>query len=298
MTNDKLPFLVDKRGVKSAFNSAASLYDSAAVLQKEVGDRILERLDLIRIKPDKILDVGAGTGRCAVALAQRYKHAQVYSLDVAFAMLKQARSQTPRLQRWRKKHAWICGDAEHLPLNTDSMDMIFSNLTLQWCPDLDQTFREFRRILRPNGLLMFTSLGPDTLKELRQSWQNIDADTHVNAFIDMHDVGDALLRNGFATPVMDVEHITLTYKDTMQLMRELKTIGAHNVTAGRQRGLTPQAKLKAMMSHYENFRRDGLLPSTYEIVYGHAWTPEQNTSKHQHHGETKIAINNISRSTR
>ena len=150
--------------------------------------------------------------------------------------------------------------------------MVFSNLTLQWCNDLDHVFGEIRRILKPGGLFMFSTLGPDTLKELRESWRKVDQYNHVNAFMDMHDIGDALMRTNLADPVMDVEEITLTYADVFKLMKDLKTLGAHNVTKGRPRGLTGKHRLQSMVAHYEAFRKNGLLPATYEVVYGHAWS--------------------------
>jgi malonyl-CoA O-methyltransferase len=195
-----------------------------------------------------------------------------------------ARSKVGWLQSLFARQRFICADAESLPLADNSVDFIFSNLTLQWCGDLDTTFQEFKRILRPNGLLMFSTFGPDTLKELRASWcaaeGNENPVSHVNPFLDMHDIGDALLRSGLADPVMDVENFTLTYKDAYQLMRELKAIGAHTVADGRRQGLTGKARLKAMLDAYEGFRRDDLLPATYEVVYGHAWCGEERQEVH------------------
>ena len=142
---------------------------------------------------------------------------------------------------------------------------------LQWCVDIDATFAELQRVLRPGGLLLFTSFGPDTLKELRDSWAQVDGHAHVNAFLDMHDVGDSLVKTRFADPVMDVERITLTYPDVWKLMRELKQIGAHNVTAGRPRGLTGKSHMQQLVNAYECYRQTDVLPASYEIVNGHAW---------------------------
>jgi len=169
----------------------------------------------------------------------------------------------------------VCADAERLPFVDASFDLVFSNLMLQWATDNDATFAELRRVLRPGGLLLFTSFGPDTLRELRESWARVDDYNHVNLFMDMHDVGDALLNARFADPVMDVEKLTVTYPDARRLMRDLKQIGAHNVTGGRPRGLTGKRHLQAMIDAYERFRSDGLLPASYEIVYGHAWKAQQ-----------------------
>lgn len=284
MSNTHTPLhALDKNRIRASFDNAAEHYDDVAVLQREVGERILDRLDLIRIQPQTILDVGAGTGVLSQALNKRYKKARVISLDLAPRMLIAARKRNNWLQNRFGGQGFICGDAEFLPLADNSIDMIISSLTLQWCGALEQAFTEFKRILKPEGLLMFSTFGPDTLKELRHSWHVADDlfsstnthNVHVNDFIDMHDVGDALLRAKFADPVMDVENFTLTYPDAYQLMRELKTLGAHNVAAQRRHTLTGKTRLQNMLAAYENFRANGILPATYEVVYGHAWAPVQ-----------------------
>lgn len=260
---------VDKRCVRASFERAAPEYDRAAVLQREVGKRLLERLEPIRLQPTQILDLGAGTGRIAQALRKRYPAARVIAVDIAHAMLMQARKQSG----WFRKPRFVCGDIERLPFRDRSVDLLLSNLTLQWCNGLDAAFAEFRRVLKPGAALLFTSLGPDTLRELRESWADADGYSHVNRFLDMHDVGDALLRAGLSEPVLDVERLTLTYADVNGLVRDLKTLGAHNVTAARARGLTGRGRWARMRASYERFRAAGLLPATYEVVYGHAWAP-------------------------
>jgi len=259
--------LPDKLLARRSFERAATGYDQAAVLQQEVARRLLERLTLIKLQPRRVLDLGCGTGQCVPGLMSRYKSAQVVALDIAVPMLLQAR----RRGHWLRKPRCICADAEYLPLADASIDLIFSNLMLQWCVDIDHVFSELQRVLRPGGLLLFTSFGPDTLRELRASWARVDGYNHVNAFADMHDVGDALLRAGFVDPVMDVERLTMTYPDVWQLMRELKQIGAHNVTAGRLRGLTGKAHIQSLLQAYEQFRSAGVLPASFEVVNGQAW---------------------------
>ena len=267
-------YAINKEKIQRAFDKAASRYDEVAVLQREVADRVLARLELIKLEPQRILDLGCGTGLNSKALDKRYKKAQVLSLDLAPGMLKEARKH----KTWLSKQRFICGDAEALPLTDNSVDLIFSSLTIQWCHDLDSLFKECFRVLKPGGLLMFSTLGPDTLHELRNSWSSVDGYNHVNAFIDMHDIGDALIRNRLADPVMDVETITMTYNEVIHLMRDLKTRGAHNLTGGRSRTLTGKEKLRAMSEAYESYRHNGLLPATYEVVYGHAWAPEEKES--------------------
>ncbi len=264
-------WLPDKQWVRRSFDRAAADYDAAAVLQREVAERLLERLDFIRVKPRRILDLGAGTGHCTRALAVRYPKAEITALDLAPAMVSTTRRSFSWLQR--RRHRFVCGDAERLPLAGERFDLVLSNLTLQWVSDLERTFTELHRVLRPGGLLLFTTFGPDTLRELRESWAAADGGEamHVNAFVDLHDIGDALVRSRFGDPVTDAERLTVTYRAARDLMRDLKAIGAHNVTGGRRRGLTGRGRLAAMTAAYEQFRCDGLLPATHEVVYGHGW---------------------------
>jgi malonyl-CoA O-methyltransferase len=262
-------YAIDTGRVRRAFDRASATYDEAAVLQDEVRARMLERLDLLRLAPRRILDAGSGTGLGSLALRKRYRSSDIVALDIATAMLEAGRQRQRLWRRWQS----VCGDVAALPLATASFDMVFCNLALQWCPDLDRALAEFRRVLAPDGVLMFATFGPDTLHELRAAWAQADGYNHVNAFIDMHDIGDAMLRAKLAEPVMDVEHFTLEYDTPRDLMRDLKAIGARNATAGRARGLTGPRRLRAMEAAYEEFRRDGRLPATYEVVYGHGWAP-------------------------
>jgi malonyl-CoA O-methyltransferase len=283
------PYRLDSRSLRRAFERAAATYDAAAALQREVGQRMAERLALVKLRPAAILDAGCGTGDGLSELSVRYPEAFLIGLDIACAMLEKARQRTAAaigskgslLGRWfgpRAKTgaepALVCGDARRLPVAAGSVDLVWSNLTLQWINDPSVAFGEFNRVLRIGGLLMFTTFGPDTLKELRAAFTGIDGATHVSRFIDMHDLGDMLLQSGFADPVMDMEKLTLTYNDATTMMRELKAIGAHNATLGRPRGLTGRARWRRVLNALEGFRSDGRLPATYEVVYGHAWKPE------------------------
>jgi malonyl-CoA O-methyltransferase len=267
------PYRLEGRRVRAAFDAAAADYDAVAVVQAEVRARLLERLELFKLAPRRILDAGCGTGHGTRALLRHYRRAGIVALDLAPGMLAQARRQRP----WLRRLDPLCADAAAIPLADASVDLVFSNLMLQWCNEPDGVFREFRRVLRPGGLLLFTTFGPDTLRELRAAWSAGDGHTHVSRFIDMHDLGDALVRAGLADPVMDAEHLTLTYADLRSLMRDLKTMGAGNATAGRNRGLTGRQRLAAAEAHYETLRRDGRLPATWEVVYGHAWAPAAGT---------------------
>jgi malonyl-CoA O-methyltransferase len=273
--NQQDEYTLDKARVRASFDRAARSYDAAAVLQKEVRGRMLERLDYTRLAPRRILDAGTGTGHAAHALAERYKDSHVVALDIALGMLRIGAGAD---SWWRRffpgRRSAVCADIESLPLQSASMDLVWSNLAIQWCNDLDLAFGEMARVLRPEGLLMFSTFGPDTLKELREASAADPEHVHVSRFIDMHDIGDALVRAGFSAPVMDVEHFVLTYDDVLGVMRDLKAIGARNATYGRPRGLEGKGFLARLTERYERFRDQGKLPATFEVVYGHAWKAE------------------------
>ena len=271
MSNDNAEYLLEKKQVIKSFGGAAKEYQQANILQSTVAARLLERLDLIKLQPLRILDLGCGPGTSSSGLAKYYKKAAVFETDISLKMLQQAKSEAPRFFSRRQR---FCSDAEASCVKSASIDLIFSNLMLQWTENLDTVFSEARRILKPNSLFIFSTFGPDTLIELRKSWQEVDKQIHVNAFVDMHDIGDALIRAGMQNPVMEAEKIVFEYEHVHQLMRDLKKIGAHNVNQGRRKTLTGKSRLNSMLLHYEKLRVDGHLPASYEVVYGHAWTPE------------------------
>ena len=274
-------FIIDKCQVRRAFNRAAEHYDAAAVLQREVCSRMLERLEYIKQQPAHILDAGSGTGWGTRQLAQRYPDAQIVALDIAIGMLRTAQ----RNSSWRQKlfggaqQIQLCGDVEALPVATNSVEMVWSNLTVQWCNDLPATFVELHRVLKVEGLLMFSTFGPDTLKELRQAFNGVDQHNHLNRFADMHDIGDMLVNSGFAEPVMDMEYITMTYDDVRGVLQDIKAIGAHNATIGRGMGLMGKIAWARLIENYELLRNNGKLPATFEVIYGHAWKPQPRTTR-------------------
>lgn len=258
--------MIDAAAVRRHFDRAAATYDEAAVLQARVREQMIARLDWIAFTPDVVLDLGCGTGHGALALAARWPGARVIAADFAPGMLRELarRDAGSRCER-------LCADARSLPLADASVDLVFSNLMLPWCDDPDALFAEVVRVLRPRGLFCFTTLGPDTLVELRAAWRAADAHEHVIPFTDMHDIGDGLIRAGLAEPVLDVSRYTLTYGDLPSLMKDLRQTGARNAASGRTRGLTTPARLEAVASAYEAFRRDGSLPASCEVVFGQAW---------------------------
>lgn len=289
---------LDRNHVRRAFGRAASSYAEHAALQAEVGERLREGLELaLDFAPRRVLDVGCGPAGGA-ALRQRHPDAQVVGLDLALPMLKWKRGSeslsgnrsganptTDPPEGDSDPHFLVCADAQALPLADASIDLVHSNLCLQWCEDPGLAIAEFRRVLRPGGVLLFSTFGPDTLKELRAAFAEVDDQPHVSRFIDMHDIGDALLVTGFRDPVLEREDFTLTYADVPGLMHELRAIGATNADSQRQRSLTGRSRLRRVEAAYERFRRDGVLPATYEVVYAHAFAPEPGQPRRTPQGE-------------
>ena len=265
---------VDPRQVRRNFSRAAAGYDAVAVLQREVATRMLERLDYVRIDPLRVLDLGCGTGASLTALSERYAKSQIVGADVSEAMLQAGRTQRSRL-RWLlpfmrgNRTSLVSADATALPFGQASMGMIWSNLMLHWLDDPVPALREMHRVLDVGGLLMFSTFGPDTLKELRASFS--DGYEHTQRFTDMHDFGDMLLECGFADPVMDAETLTLTYSTLDDLFQDLRHAGASCAMQARRRGLMGRKAWATVRSNYGKYVKDGRLPATFEVVYGHAW---------------------------
>lgn len=279
---------LDGRTIRRHFERAAATYDAASVLQKEIGARMAERLDVVRLAPAALLDAGCGTGEAQGELAARYPQARRVALDIAPAMLSAARAKvrqhsslTSRLLAPLRGTSgggthFVCGDILALPFRAGSFDLVWSNLVLQWVDDLPRALAEFHRVLDVDGLLTFTTFGPDTLRELRAAFAQLDAAPHVNRFVDMHDVGDLLVHAGFADPVLQMEYVTLTYAEPAAMVRDLKAIGATNAAASRTRGLMGRGRWRRAMAALDAMRRDGRIPATFEVVHGHAWKAAPN----------------------
>jgi malonyl-CoA O-methyltransferase len=268
-------FFLDPRTVRRSFDRASRTYDASAAVQAEIRTRLLERLDVVRLQPKAVLDLGAGTGHASRDLKRRYPSAQVVALDSSWSMLRES----ARQQRFLRRFAPVCADAHRLSLRSQSFDLVLSNLLLEWCHDPDAVFAEAARVLRPQGLFTFTTVGPDTLKEVRELWRGIDPFTHVHRFIDMHDFGDALVRAGFAEPVMDTERLTVTYSDLSALVAEIRGSGAHNLAQGRPHGLTGRTRGAAVRSRSEELVRNGPLRISIEVIHGHAWSVGERKSR-------------------
>jgi malonyl-CoA O-methyltransferase len=245
--------------IRLSFNKAASHYNAHAFLQAEVALRLSEKLNVISINPEVMVDLGSGTGLLSDKLIRKLPQVQLICVDFAQQSLQE-----------NSAHHKVCADAYQLPFADKSIDFIASNLMMQWCQDLKSLFDECHRVLKPSGLILYSTFGPDTLKELKRSWSVVDSEPHVNGFTDMHDIGDQMLQSGFNSPVMEMETLTLTYDKVIDLMRDLKGIGAQTVR-NRSKSLTGKTKFNKMIEMYEAFRKDGKLPATYEIIYGHAW---------------------------
>lgn len=334
---------LDRAQVRRAFGRAAAGYVEHAVLQREVGERLRERLDGYEaFAPRRILDVGCGPGVALAPLAERFPQARIIALDLALPMLQLASNvaslqqgevdaqgaagegarapasahlptacaafadvrvpspqPSPRGGEGEKRAlefdpvSLLCADAQALPLADASVDLVHSSLCLQWCDDPGLALAEFARVLRPGGVLLFATFGPDTLKELRAAFAAVDGAPHVSRFVDMHDIGDGLLATGFRDPVLERDDFTLTYADARTLMRELHAIGAGNADAKRARALTGKAHFARVVAAYETFRIDGVLPATYEVVYAQALAPDPGQPRRQ--GGDDIATFSVDR---
>lgn len=259
-----------ERGVaRRRFDRAAARYSDAARLEAEVGSRMLERLDYVRVAPQRILDAGAGTAREAQRLLERYRGARLVALDFSLQMLRRAQLGGGLLSRLmgRSRPLPLCADFERLPLVGASIDLVWSNMALHWLDEPIEALREFHRVLANDGLAMFSTLGPDTLKELRAA----TGGRRVHRFMDMHDLGDRLVGAGFSAPVMDMEIITVSYSDENALLRDLRDTGQTGARADRPRGLAGRGFLAGLQASLRAQSRERRLPVTFEVVYGHAW---------------------------
>lgn len=267
--------------MQAGFNRAAATYDVAAFLAQEIGQRLLDRLDYLRWQPQVMLDVGAGTGDVSRLLQKRYPYGQLVVVDYAHSMLL------------RQTAPAVCAAAEQLPLAAGSVDLVFSNLMLPWCPDHAAVFAEVARVLRPGGLWLFSTLGPETLSELQMIWSEVDTAPHVHEHLDLHTVGDLLLAAHFEDPVVDREIMTVTYRTSQQLWHDLRATGGCNLREDRRATLTGKRRWQEFVRRFEATRgAAGKLITRWEVLYGHAWRPEVTRYAN---GEVGIPISAIRR---
>jgi malonyl-CoA O-methyltransferase len=281
--------LFDHRQVRRAFSRAAHHYDDAAGLQREVGARLLESLDYFDERaeretpggkartPQVVLDVGCGPGHATAQMQQRWPKAQVLALDLALPMLRETRHNAGGWRPFKQRPQALCADARALPLADGCVDVLFSNLCLQWVEDLPAVFAGFRRVLKPDGLMVLSTFGPDTLWELREAFGHADSAPHVSPFASIAQFGDALIAAGFKDPVLDRDEFHLQHSTLGDLMRELRTLGATNALSTRRRSLTGRERFARAAQGYEPLRRDGKLPATWEVITAHAWGPQPGT---------------------
>ena len=285
--------------IHRAFSRAASGFKQADFLHREIRDRLLSRLPGVRIEPDWVMDLGAGNASAAESLLQAFPGSRIIALDFSREMLAEANtkpsSQATLSDDSRTRPiAAICGDAQRLPIADQSIDLIFSNLLLQHCLDPLSVLTEARRILRFPGLFTFTTLGPDSFRELREAWAGADNFSHIALCMDMHNLGDALIHAGFAEPVMYAEKLTITYQSLARAISDLRRVGSINATIDRNPGLTGRQAWQRLTDGYELFRNaDGKLPVTVEIIYGLAWSGQPDSGMQLSDGEFEIPVEDV-----
>ncbi|MDI9819093.1 MULTISPECIES: malonyl-ACP O-methyltransferase BioC [unclassified Legionella] len=275
----------------NTFNKHAAEYEQAAKVQHEIGERLFERLYYLKIKPRYVLDLGCGTGLFISKLKKLYPQAEVVGVDLACAMLREAKKK----QGWRRKWPLINADMGQLPFPSGLFDLIFTNQVVHWS-SMESVFREINRVMNRQGCLMFSTLGPDTFKELKQAWLEADHYAHTNEFMDMHDIGDCLLREYFIDPVVDMEILAVHYSDLKQLLISLKAQGVRNINRKRNEGLTGKQSWQAFEKAYQTLCTNDKYPLTYEVIYGHAWKGEQ--QRLEQGIETLIPLSQIQRTRR
>ncbi len=275
-------FSLDQQQVKHALGRAAGSYNQANILQKEIADRLLEQLNTLAIQPQCILDVSARTGYSALQLLQRYPNAEIISLDASLDLLSQSTAQTAR----------VCAQADRLPFQSAQFDLIVMNLAFDWLPEKLVGLQEWRRVLKPGGLFLFSALGPDTLYELRESFFAVDNQPHVHPFLDMHEIGDMLLKTNLSEPVVQSEYIQLTYKNLSRLFKDLRETGTTYAEKNRRKTFLGKNRWRSMLAHYQNFLDPNhKYRATFEIIYAVCWAKEELIERENN--EVVISLNTI-----
>ena len=292
MKPDSFTGLPDSIAATRAFDRVSSDFDDFDVIHSEARRRLLERLTIVRQLPQVIVDLGSATGNGSLALAQHYPDSQVIAADRSIKMLEHV-SQRRRVV----KHIYpMMADAQSLPIASQSVDLIFANLVLPWC-SVEAVLTEAARVLVNGGLLVFTTLGPDTLQEVRRAWRNVDEEIHVHGFMDMHDIGDLIFRAGLVEPVVDVDRLQVTHGDVKSLVNDLRACGATNVAVGRRAGLTPPSRWK----HFESellCKGQKRISTTVELIFGQAWGSGKPPERGLADGTVHIPVNELTRTLR
>jgi malonyl-CoA O-methyltransferase len=301
-TNHAMSAPIDLRRVRELFARPARVAESD-FLRREIAGRMHERLALVKLQPRHILDAGCGEGADLQLLRGQYSEAGIFGIDASPALLVAARNRQQQalssmnrlLNKLRpafgaglgQNASLLCGDFAALPVRGNALDLIWSNLALHWHSQPDRVFAEWRRVLRVDGLLMFSCFGPDTFKEVRSAFAAVDGAAHALSFVDMHDFGDMLVNAGFSTPVMDMETITVTYESVGRLLADVRAWGGNPLLTRRRGLLGRRAWAKVAAALERGCQADGRIPLTFEIVYGHAFRPVPRTTAS---GETIVRL--------
>jgi len=268
--------MINKSLKRIIFDRAAKTYDEFAVLQHQIIDNLVDRLEFVKIDPKLIMDLGSGTCRAGQLLQRKYKKTKIINLDFSENMLLQGQIKNKNFLQWvrRKKDMYICSDFEKLPFAKNIFDMVWSSSSIQWASDIDQLLKGVFNALKPGGLFILSSFGPETLVELNQISKKIFNKSTTSHFIDMHDLGDLLLNLGFQNPVLDREIFVMTYQHPSDLFKDLKRIGATSGNMDDFKGMKSRGYLEKIINEYSNYKKDNLYPASYEVIYAHAWKPD------------------------
>jgi malonyl-CoA O-methyltransferase len=276
--------MINKEYKRKSFNRAATTYDSFAILQDTISNKLFDRLKKINLSPLEILDLGCGTGTNGVNLKKQYEKSRIINYDFSENMLSEARLKQKIFilnQINPSPYSYICGDIEAIPLKENSLDLVWSSSTLQWCNELDLVFNQVKKILKPGGLFIFSTFGPNTLNELREITENLFNEKRTSTFIDIRNVDNLLIDSHFSNPVLEVENFTMTYNEVGKLFMDIKSIGATNGNISKAKGLSGRSFTKKIIEKYEEYRKNKLLPASYEVIYGHAWNIPKTISEYQ-----------------
>jgi len=259
--------MIDKEYKRKVFNRHAKTYDNYSSLQNKISDNLFKKLDLIEVRPSLILDLGCGTGRNGGILKKKYKNIRLINYDFSINMLQEAKKKQHKV--FSTKSEFICGDIEELSFSENTFDIIWSTSSLQWCNNLSDIFKKAKSLLKPGGLFIFSTFGPNTLFELKNVTKKISNYQKTNNFLDILSINDKLIEEGFSDPVIDSEEFCLTYKNINKLFLDLRKIGATSGFKSKKIGLSGKSYLKLILDGYKEYSYDGIYPATYEVVYGY-----------------------------